>query len=298
VGSLFVQDEVSLGSGVRVTLGSKIEHEIVTGWSVQPTVRAIWDVVPGQQHLWGAVSRAIRTPSAADLHIRVNFDSLPGPAGMPVVVGLIGNPTYHPEELVDVEAGYRLGIGSTAVFDITAFHGGYRHLSTVEPSSPVFEASPAPAHLFVASQFGNYLDLDTSGVEIAAHLAPAAWWRVDGSYSGLRLVPDLDPASGDPQAAAFDGNAPNRQWQVQSSLRAGRMEVGGGVFHSGPLRQLQIPAYTRADARLSFRITPQLSVEGIGQNLLQRAHAEFGGDFTVVPTLVPRSVNIHMVWRR
>lgn len=298
VASLFVQDEVSLSDRVRVTLGSKVEHELVTGWSVQPTARAIWDVVPGQQHVWGAVSRAIRTPSAADLQIRVNFASIPGPGGMPIVLGVLGNPEYRPEEFVDVEAGYRVGIGSKAAFDVTAFRGGYRHLQTAEPADPVFEASPAPAHLFIATRFGNRLHVDTTGVEIAGHLAPASWWRVDGSYSGLKLVPHVDPASRDPQASRFDGSAPSRQWQLQSSLRAGaRTDLGGGLFHSGPLRQFGIPAYTRADARLAFRITPRLSAEAIGQNLLHRAHAEFGGDISVVPTLVARGVNVHLVWR-
>ncbi len=297
VSSAFVQDEISLGGKVRVTVGSKVEHELVTGWSVQPTARAIWDVVPGQQHLWGAVSRAIRTPSAADLSIRVNLSSMPGPNGLPLVVGLVGNPDYHPEELVDVEAGYRIAFGSRATFDVSAFHGGYHHLQTTEPTAPIFEATPGPAHLFIPARFANLLNVDTTGVEVAGHLAPVGRWRVDGSYSALRLVPHPDPSSRDPRSSIFDGSAPRHQWQVQSTLRTGnRVELGGGLFHSGRLRNFAIPAYTRVDARISIGLRPKLTAEVAAKNLFDRAHREFT-DISVLPTLAARRVELQLVWR-
>ncbi len=55
----FLQDEISLPHAVRVTLGTKLEHNDFSGFEVQPSVRAAWDFSPTQM-LWGAVSRAVQ----------------------------------------------------------------------------------------------------------------------------------------------------------------------------------------------------------------------------------------------
>ncbi|MEM9899104.1 MAG: TonB-dependent receptor plug domain-containing protein, partial [Pseudomonadota bacterium] len=58
----FVQQDVNLvGDRLRVSLGSKFEHNDFTGFEVQPSVRAIW--LGSDWSVWGAVSRAVRTPS-------------------------------------------------------------------------------------------------------------------------------------------------------------------------------------------------------------------------------------------
>jgi hypothetical protein len=45
------------------------------------------------------------------------------------------------------------------------------------------------------------------------------------------------------------------------------------VFHAGALSNLQIGAYTRADARLEVPLTRGVSLSVGGQNLLTPAHA-------------------------
>jgi iron complex outermembrane recepter protein len=296
VANVFVQDEVTVARRVRVTLGSKVERELVTGWSLQPTARAIWDAAP-HHHVWIAASRAVRTPSASELNIRVNLAAVPGAGGLPVLLGIVGNPAYRTEKFADVEAGYRAELGTHAAVDVTAFRGRYRDLQTLEPMAPRFEALPAPAHVFAAARLGNLLSVETTGLEVAAHWIPVEWWRVDGSYSALHLAPHLDSASHDPAASRFDGSAPARQWQVQSSGKiGGRIQLNAGLFHSGRLRELGVPAYTRADVRMEGELTERLSVIATGQNLQSRAHAEFGGAVSVLPTLVPRTLGLHLLW--
>jgi outer membrane receptor protein involved in Fe transport len=86
---------------------------------------------------------------------------------------------------------------------------------------------------------------------------------------------------------------------------AGAVRVLGGhartldlaVFHVGPLERMQVDSYTRADVYAEWKFTPGLSLVAIGQNLLDRAHFEFG---LAVPafltTNVPRSASIRMRW--
>jgi hypothetical protein len=70
------------------------------------------------------------------------------------------------------------------------------------------------------------------------------------------------------------------------------------LFHAGALPALHIGAYTRADARLQIPRARRLSLSLVGQNLFDPAHAEFAGQGAIViPTLVPRSAAITLLWR-
>ena len=295
----FAQDEIALGQRVKFTLGSKVERDSYVGWGAQPTARLMWTLVPQKQHAWAAVSRALHTPSLGDVSGRFNYTSFIGQGGLPVVVGALGNPDLRSEKVVTTEAGYRLEVGSHASLDATAFVGRYDGLKTSEPLAPRMELTPAPAHLFIPLQFQNLLAASASGVEIGAHVMPASWWRLDGSYSTFHLTPHLSTASHDTASASFDGNAPRAQWQARSAFSFGRgVELDAMLFHAGALRTLAIDAYTRADARLQLPLTRVLSVSVVGQNLFDPAHAEFAGQGAIVtPTLVPRSGSINLVWR-
>jgi iron complex outermembrane recepter protein len=295
ISSVFAQDEIALPGRMQLTLGTKAEHESLSGSSLQPTARLMW--APGPHHVWIAASRALRTPSLSDLGVRLNAAVIQG-EGLPIVVGLLGNPDYQPETLRDVEAGYRVDLRGSASVDVTAFRGRYTGLPTFEPLAPAFETTPAPPHLFIGARQENRLRADTAGIEIAAHVMPMPIWRVDGSYSTFHLTPHPDAGSADAAAAIFDGNAPARQWLVRSSVTLSpRIDLGGTLFHSSSLPNLAVPGYTRADARLTVTLTAQLSAIVVGTNLLASDHAEFMSTI-VAATRVPRSVNLQLVWRR
>jgi iron complex outermembrane receptor protein len=297
--NLFAQDEMAVGRQVHVTLGAKVERDSYVGWGVQPTARVMWTIVPRKQHLWAAVSRALRTPSLLDVSGRFNFTSFIGQGGLPVLVGALGNPGFQSEEVLDTEGGYRIEIGTVASVDVTAFVGRYDKLKTSEPLAPRLELGPAPAHLFIPVRFENLLAATSSGVEISAHWMPAPWWRLDGTYSTFHLTPDLSAASHDATAAAYDGDAPSAQWHARSAFSLTRgVELDAMLFHSGALANLDVGAYTRADARLSIPLTRGLSVAIVGQNLFDPAHAEYAGQGAIVtPTLIPRSASIALSWK-
>jgi iron complex outermembrane recepter protein len=295
---VFAQDEIALGRRVHLTLGTKVERDSYAGWAVQPTARVMWRFV-STQHVWGAVSRAVRTPSLGEVSVRNNFTSFIGQSGLPVVVGAIGNPDFRSEEVVTTEAGYRREIGSVLSLDVTAFVSRYDNLKTSEPLAPRLEQLPAPVHLFIPVQFGNLLEATASGVEVAVHWAVTGWWRLDGGYSSFHLTPRLSAASGDATAASFDGNAPGAQWQARSICSLARgIELDALLFHAGALPNLGVAAYTRADVRLQVPVARGLFLSLVGQNLFDPEHAEYGGVGAIVtPTLIPRSASLSLVWR-
>jgi iron complex outermembrane receptor protein len=196
-----------------------------------------------------------------------------------------------------LKRGYRLEIAGALSIDVTGFRGRFTGLPTYEPLAPVIETTPGAPHLLMASRLQNLQRADTAGVEVAARFAPVPAWRLDASYTNFHLSPHPDPSSRDPAAAMFDGNAPSHQWQLHSTVRLGRRtEVDLGLFRTGALRALRVPAYTRADARVQVRLTGQLSVVAAGRNLLDPSHPEFLAA-SVVSTQVPRSADIQLVWR-
>ena len=273
VAKIFAQDEIALGR-VHLTLGAKVERDSYAGWAVQPTARAIWAITP-PQHLWAAISRAVRTPSLGDVSVRNNFTSFIGQGGLPVVVGALGNPDFQSEEVVTTEVGYRREIGSVVSIDVTAFVSSYDKLKTSEPIPPRFEALPAPAHLFIPVQFGNLLEATASGIEISAHWAPTGWWRIDGGFSSFHLTPHPSPESRDTTASTFDGNAPGAQTHLRTGFFfAHGVQLDAMLCHVSALRnpRIDIDAYTRVDARVEVPISRRLFVALVGQNLFDPDH--------------------------
>ena len=295
----FAQDDIALGSRVQLTLGAKVERDAYVGWGVQPTARVMWSVVPQRQQAWAAVSRAQRTPSLSDVSGRFNYASFVGPGGLPVVVGALGNPAFQSEEVVNAEVGYRVEVGSAVSIDVTAFNGHYDNLRTREPLAPRLEQTPGPPHLLIPVQFGNLLQATTSGVELAAHLMPARWWRLDGGYSTIHFAAHASPDSGDTAAASFDGNVPQAQWNLRSAftlaagVRSMRWSSTPATFPGSPSRPTRAPTCgwkPRSAGGCAWR--------SVGQNLFDRAHAEFGGTGAIVTaTLVPRSARVQLTWR-
>jgi iron complex outermembrane receptor protein len=227
----------------------------------------------------------------------LDYPPVPSASGLPLFVSALGNPAAETETLIDSEAGYRLEIGTTASIDVTGFLGRYDHLVTQEPAAPIVQFVPSP-RILVTTQGGNQLAATTRGLEVAGHWAPVPAWRLDGSYTAFHLTPRLAAASQDPVAAVTDGSAPRTQWQLRSAFSpVTRAMLNLAIFHVGPLEQLQVNAYTRADISAEWRFTSRLSVMATGQNLFDAAHAEFGGAGSLLmATTVPRSASLRLRW--
>ena len=301
IANIFAQDEIALSPQFSLTLGSKFEHDSLSGWDVQPTAKALWKIGPSGQRLWAATSRADRTPAPLDVAFRLRTPLPPAPDGTPLMLGIFGNPTYQDERLTDLEVGYGLSLGRQAVIELAGFKGHYDGLATLHALTPTFESTPAPAHVLVPLQFANGLDANTTGLEIDGRWNPFANVSLTGSYSYLRIVSHLtSEATGDePASQSSEDLSPTDQWQVHASTPLGaRAEISGSLFHVGRIDAQAIPAYTRADVRLAFTLTRQLSIVGIGQNMLQATHVEgTGASKGQTSTLIPRSASISLEWR-
>src|SRR5262249_50664556 len=152
-------DEVGLlNQRVRVTVGSKFEHNDYTGFEFEPNIRFL-ATVTNNQSVWAAISRAVRTPALTEEGLQLNeavvpagFPPLNSP--LPVVEAIFGSPLFKSEDLLAYEAGYRLQATSTFSADVAGFYNSYSNLRSAEPGAPIVEGSPIPSYVvlpFVAS---------------------------------------------------------------------------------------------------------------------------------------------------
>jgi iron complex outermembrane receptor protein len=300
----FAQDEIALvPTRVTLTVGGKLEYSNGEGASLLPTARIMWKLRP-RQRLWGAVSRAVRTPSLVDESVHAVYPPglLPVPPGTPSGVGFAlsvnGNPAIRPERLVSTEVGYRVDVGSRVSIDVAGFQGHYTRLQTTEPSAPALEFIDGRPVIRVAATFENLLEADTRGVEIAGRVALRRWWQIDGTVAAFHLTPHPDIESHDVTAAASDGLAPGYQWRGHSALSLGpKAQADVLLFYVGSLHQTAVPSYTRADARLDWNFNRRFTVTAQGQNLLSPSHAEWASDAILVATRIPRSGSLRLTWR-
>ncbi|MFP7755626.1 TonB-dependent receptor plug domain-containing protein [Thermodesulfobacteriota bacterium B35] len=290
--SAFLQDEIQLlPDTLRLILGSKFEHNDYTGFEVQPTARLVWRV-NGQTTFWGAVSRAVRTPSRleADSSIISQIFSLP-PDFTPTVSRVHGNDDFTSEDLIAWELGYRVQPRDNISLDISMFYNDYDNLQTFEQVDPTMPLAD--------SVFGNRMSARTWGLEMSLDWRPLEWWRLQGNYSFLDVSASLDDDSRDLSTSdqVVEGSSPKHQFSLRSM-----MDLGHGfcldlwLYHIGELEKSSyswtglVPGYTSFNARLAWRPVDRVEISLVGQNLNHGRHLEFIGENLYQETEVERSL--------
>jgi len=273
----FIQDEIPIiGNQFSLTIGSKFLQETYSHFELEPTARLLWTPNP-RQTIWGAVTRAVRTPSRVEEDLQLTALLTPNPLAF---VRVIGDRSFSTEHLLGYEVGYRSLVKPRLNLDIAAFYNNYDNLLSIEPGTPFSETPPAPTHVVVPFFFGNGLSGNTAGFEIAPDWTPTSRWRLRGSYSYLYI--DLSTRAGSQDTTTVtstEGSSPHHQVTIQSSLDLPkRLEFDQTLRYVSDLPAQQVRAYTTADVRFSWHATRSLDLSVVGQNLLQPQHAEFGGD--------------------
>ncbi|HYG64996.1 MAG TPA: TonB-dependent receptor [Thermoanaerobaculia bacterium] len=277
--SAFLQDEISLaGDRLRVTVGSKVEHNQSTGFEIQPSVRFAWTPADDRT-LWGAVSRAVRTPTRFDEDL-VFFTT----GGVPFIRG---SRDFESEELLAWELGYRWLPLRDLSLDLSAFYHVYDELRSQEPT-------PGTVLPIVLA---NKLNAETWGLEGRANWQASQRWRVYFGWALFENDLSFDPDSRDASGGEAEGNDPDYRFTLRSQLDLpGRFELDGWLRTVGELPSPEVPDYTELDLRLGWRATDVLELSLVGQNLLHDQHPEFGPPGPARRE-VERSVYGKVLWR-
>jgi iron complex outermembrane receptor protein len=283
----FVQYELPIVSDkLMLTAGTKLEHNNFSGFDYQPSVRILWSPTPNQS-FWGAVTRAVRTPSRQDQDIVFDiFDEYF--TGIPIYFQIEGNPKLKAEQLIGYEAGYRTQASRNVYFDFTAFYNFYNDLQAYGAASigesPLPSPPPPPAsqvYLYFGLPYDNVIEGHTVGAEIAPNWKITHWWQVRGSYSFLHMSLRDKPGFTDVGnlLGSYGGSSPSDLVGFDSLVDLPKhFELDQTYRYSSALPAQSVHSYSTADVRLGWHWREGLDFSVIGQNLLRPSHAEFGGD--------------------
>lgn len=284
--SAFFQDEMELiRERLRLTLGTKIEHNDYTGWEFQPNARLSLTITE-KQTAWFAASRAISTPSRAEDDIRINRMVIPpgvlGPA--PVLVSQFGSRDMDSKELIAFELGYRIQPHERVTFDLAAFYSIYDRQRSIEQGPPFVEPSPPPPHVVLPFTINNLIEGEVYGGELASSFQPTDWWRLRVNYTVWSIQLHKKDGSNDSMLEGAEDDSPNHQVGVRSMMDLpNNFELDLGLRYVDALQNRDVPAYTAFDARLGWRPNKHWEFSIVGQSLFN-VHPEFAPSFIQTQT--------------
>jgi iron complex outermembrane recepter protein len=257
----FLQDEMTLTDALFLTPGAKLSHNDFTAWEVQPSVRLLY-CPAATWATWASVSRAVRTPSRLEHDATIL-------AGTTPFLDFV--PTFHSEEVLAYEWGYRAQPHEWFSWDLALFFNQYEELSSLS-------ATP-PGVLPVINTNGNRGE--GYGVELASTIDLAPNWRLTGSYSFLQLQIHPDPSTINflgSNGELIEGSSPHNQAFLMSSHNLTHeldLDFIGRYVDELPI--LRVPSYIELDARLAWRPRASTELALVGQNLLNSQHVEYLG---------------------
>jgi iron complex outermembrane receptor protein len=297
--SAFGQDELALvPHRLYVTLGTKLEHDYYTGFSVMPRASVVW-TPSDRQTFWAAVSRAVRTPSAIDASVRYNLGGFSGPGGTPTLIIFFGNPHIKNNDLIAYEGGYRTTLSDRLSFDLAVYYNNYTDLDTSEPATPFLENTPAPPHLVLPTTYENLMFGETQGVEIFANWKVSGRWTLSPGYALEQTHMHLDPASQDTSSVSgVEGSSPVHSAQLRSHVILFRgLAWDASASFVDRISDPVVPSYTRLDTGLSWQWEKGFVLSLVGQNLLKDRHLEYVDTTdSTASTLIKRSVYVKITW--
>lgn len=252
----FVQDEIVLVEDrLKFTLGTKLEENEFSGFEVQPSARLAW--TPGERHtVWGAVSRAVRSPSRFDTDLTI-------PLG--------GDRDFESEKVIAYELGYRVQPTDRISLSLATFYNDYDDLRSIN---------------FPPFAFANDQAAETWGVELSGNLQLTSWWRLRGGYTYLEEdIRSTSPAVV-PGSAEIEAIDPRHQALLQSIMDLPghtQLDLVGRYVDDLSGFATAVSDYFTFDARLAWQYK-RWEFAVVGQNLGNDEHSEFGS------LRIPRSV--------
>ncbi len=271
----FIQDRIAFTDELKLTLGTKLEHNDFSGFEVQPSIRLAW-APTYEQTFWASISRAVRVPTRLERDISIDLSG--NPAENPTF-RLLGNDAFGSEELIAYEAGYRWQPLENVSFDLALFHNDYDEIASLELGDPFVDVDGRTVYP-VLNQ--NLTSGRSVGAELLAEWAPFDNWRLSASYSHVDL--DLESTGLDLNRGVWlDGSTPREMVGLRSLLSFGPFELDAQFrYLSRIVRMPQevsgegIDGYSELDLRFGWLVSPRWRLSLMGQNLLNDEHFEFG----------------------
>ncbi|HEX5170849.1 MAG TPA: TonB-dependent receptor plug domain-containing protein [Cyclobacteriaceae bacterium] len=274
----FIQDEILIQQSLRLTVGTKILHNVYSGVEIQPSVRIGWSKNENYT-LWAAVSRAVRTPSRIDVDYRLPTYEVP--PGTPHVAG---GPNFVSEKVIAYEVGYRSQPVPGLSLSIAAFFNSYDDLYSVE-------AAPGT----VRYEIQNGTVGESYGAELSAAVRVFHPAQIRAGYTYFHK--DIWNKPGHSFDTSYAGSDPDNQFflQIIADLPANfQLDFIGRYVDelpASPVANLpEVSAYFNFDVRLA-RAIGNFEISFTGRNLAHKNINEYG------TATVPQNIYGKLVYR-
>lgn len=246
--NIFVQDQIALREDLVLTVGAKFEENSFTGQEFLPSVRLAWRR-PAGDLLWGAVSRATRTPN------RIERDL--------IFPGFLEPADFQSELLTAFEVGYRANPTPRSSLSVSAFYNVYDDLRTVTID---------PVNVFPL-RFANGGEGETWGIEAWGSFDVTDRWRLSAGLSTLEKDFRVEAGALDISGLASVGADPEYQVLLHSQFDI-RPDLELDLHLRAVDELVVTDAYVEADVRLGWRLNEQVELALVGRNLLEERHFE------------------------
>ena len=293
----FFQDEISLADdAVKLTLGSKIEHNEYSHMEIQPSIRALWKV-NNEHKIWGAISRAVRTPSRfeSDGEIKnaaFNTSQISPylPPGLPFTVVTQGNDDYDSEEVTAYELGYRFIPTNSFSMDLAVFFNDYDDLRSGEP---ILDLQTLTQYVTLS----NEGSAETYGLELSLKYKYSDFFQANLAYSFLEdKTEDYDSFGFPRHQISLQGDfAISKTMQLNLWFRF--VDEMDALYSFDTSKTYEIDSYLTMDVRFAWQILPDLELSVVGQNLLSGDHVEFVQESFSAPVEVGPSAYCKLTYR-
>ncbi len=276
----YLQDDISLiADTLRLTIGAKLEYNDFTGVEFQPGVRLFYRPNPDLA-LWGAVTRAVRTPSRFERAADFQLSALPpnsrrNPTPLPIFASFLGDPDAEAENLLALEG--------------------------VLGAQPNFIPNvPFPVSVTTTAQFQFRGKAETWGMEASVKGELAPWWKLQLGYSRFQFRTGNDPLTGQ----RFNGFLPLDGSPENQATLTNTFQLGTAVSLNTQVRFVdellggEVPSYFDGDVRLRYEAPNGLEVSLVGENLFAARRFEYLFDSYPAPqSAVPRNVALDVRYR-
>lgn len=278
----FVQDEITLlPERLKLTLGTKLQHTVFTGFELLPSARVAY--TPGnKQTIWAAASRALRSPSRID--VDYYLPTYPVPPQFPSVAG---GPNFVSEKVIAYELGYRIQPTTNLGLSLATFYNRYDDLYSVE-------ALPGT----LTYQIQNGVEGKGYGLELSGTYQPFPIWQLRGGYTYFEKKLKNSPGNLNPPALLQDLGIDARNQAVLQSLLdlPLNLKLDLSYRYNGKLPATastpEIKAYNYLDAHLSWQFKKHLELAISAQHLLKPQHMEYGDK------QIQRNCYAKIIWRQ
>lgn len=301
---LFFNDDITIvPERFKATVGARLEHNNYSGTALQPTLRLLW--TPNvEQTLWGALSRATRTPSRAERDAIIATSIVPPSppfVPFPTLVTFIGaNGADKPKaaKMEALELGYRQRFGQRVSFDATAFVHRYRDIITV--TSRGLDLSNLPIYLgqMVGAENGQKTRISGLELSLLAQITPN--WRLQPSYTWLHARSEgLGDAVSEAYAVQDTNRVPRHLLSVRSQHNLGQAhQLDFWLKYKSRNQAMDIPDRANLDIRYAWRMTKAAEISLVGQSLLHKRSLEYLSDqLPSVPVEIGRSAYLRLDYR-